>query len=346
MRTTRIKAALMAGFAAGACTGMVGSAQAQTNVTVYGVVDQYIDFNQAGSQRAALLQSGGLDGSRLGFRGSEALGNGLKAIFQLESGFNADTGTSGQGGVLFGRQSYVGLDGGFGVLSLGRQYSMYYDTLVNYGLGGGLAWGNATEYFLDGDLLRVDNSVKYQTPNFGGFTFKGLYGMGENSQPGQRSVGNVVSLGGQYENGPVAVGLSYSKRNSQTNNKERWAAFGVSYNFGPIKPALLVTDIRDDIGFNRRKVYELSAEIPLQNSSLLLDIGRVRQPNISDATATAYSLRYDYYLSKRTTLYTGIAYIKTQSNTRYSINGSTGMGVLGNYGDNPRSLIAGIRHIF
>ena len=335
-----------AALAAAACFGMIGSVQAQTNVTVYGVVDQYLDFNQAGSQRAALLQSGGLDGSRIGFRGQEALGNGLKAVFQLESGFNADDGTSGQGGILFGRQSYVGLDGNFGILSLGRQYSMFYDTLVNYGLGGGLAWGNATEYFLDGDMLRVNNSVKYQTPNLSGFTLKGLYGMGENSQAGMRSVGNVMSVGGQYENGPFAVGLSYSKRNSQINNKERWAAFGASYNFGPIKPSLLITDVRDDIGANRRKVYEVSAEIPLTNSSLLLDIGRVRQPGINNANATAYSLRYDYYMSKRTTLYTGVAYIKTQSNTRYAINGSTGAGVLGNYGDNARSLIAGIRHTF
>ncbi|RXZ36972.1 porin [Oxalobacteraceae bacterium CAVE-383] len=325
---------------------MIGSVQAQTNVTAYGVVDQYLDFSKAGANSASRVQSGGLDGSRLGFRGEEALGAGLKAVFQIEAGFNADDGTSGQGGVLFGRQSYVGLGGNFGQVTLGRQYSMYYDTLVNYGLGGGLAWGNASEYFDDGAILRVNNSVKYESPDFSGFTFKGLYGMGENSAPGMRSVGNLSSVGGQYANGPVSLGLSYSTRKTQISNNERWAAFGISYNFGPIKPAFLITDRRDDSGFSRSSIYEVSAEIPLTNSSLLLDVGRIRDRAFPNANATAYSMRYDYNVSKRTTLYTGLAYIKADRNAFYGINGSTGAGLLGAPGDNSHALIAGIRHRF
>jgi predicted porin len=223
---------------------------------------------------------------------------------------------------------------------------MYYDTMVNYGLGGGLAWGNASEYFDDGTILRVNNSVKYESPNFSGFTLKGLYGMGENSAPGMRSVGNIGSASAQYANGPISLGLSYSTRKTTVFNNERWAAFGISYNFGPIKPAFLVSDRRDDIGLQRKSIYEISAEIPLTNSSLLLDIGRIRDRALPDANATAYSVRYDYDVSKRTTLYTGLAYIKADPNALYGINGSTGAGLLGATGDNSRSVIAGIRHRF
>jgi predicted porin len=331
---------------AAACLCMIGSVQAQTNVTAYGVVDQYFDYSRAGSNSASRVQSGGLDGSRLGFRGEEALGGGLKAVFQLEAGFDADTGTSGQGGILFGRQSYVGLGGDFGLVTLGRQYSSYYDTLVNYGLGGGLAWGNATEYFNEGSMLRINNSVKYESPNFGGFAFKGLYGMGENSAPGMHSTGNVGSVSGQYDRGPFSIGLSYSTRQTLPFNMERWTGFGTSYNFGPVKPSFLMTDVRDDIGLNRNNTFEVSAEIPLTNSSLLLDVGYFRDRTRPNANGTAYSLRYDYFMSKRTTLYTGVAYIKADRTATFGINGSTGAGLTGAPGDNSRSLIAGIRHRF
>jgi predicted porin len=223
---------------------------------------------------------------------------------------------------------------------------MYYDTLVNYGLGGGLAWGNASEYFEPGSMLRINNAVKYESPNFAGFKLKGLYGMGENSASGMRSTGNVVSLSGQYDNGPVSLGLSYSTRQTLPFDQERWTGFGASYNFGPIKTALLATDVRDDIGFNRNNIYEVSAEIPLTNSSLLLDVGRFHNRAFANANATAYSLRYDYFMSKRTTLYTGLAYIKADQNALFGINGSTGAGLPGAPGDNSRAFIAGIRHRF
>jgi predicted porin len=326
--------------------GMTGSAHAQSTVTVYGVVDQYLDYSSTGRSRATRVQSGALDGSRLGFRGEEALGGGLKALFVLEAGIDADTGGSGQGGLAFGRQSFVGLDGNFGQLTFGRQYSAYYDTQVNYGLGGGLAWGNASNYFNEGSMLRINNAVKYATPSFNGLTFKALFGAGENSAPGMRSTGNVLSMSGQYDKGPFSINASYSTRQSRPDNLERWTGIGMSYQFGPIKPAILITDVRDDVGLNRNNMIELSAEIPMTNAALLVDVGHFRNRSFEGADATAYSLRYDYYLSKRTTVYTGVAYIKNDRNAQFAINGSTGAGLVGTPGDNGRALIAGVRHRF
>lgn len=334
-----------------ACMSMIGGVQAQSSVNVYGVVDQYLDYSKTGSNSAGRIQSGGLDGSRVGFKGVEDLGGGLKALFVVEAGINADNGSSGQGR-LFGRQSYVGLAGNFGVASLGRQYSPYYDTLVNYTLGGGLAWGNATEYFDNGALLRVDNSIKYESPNFSGLVFKGLFGMRRNNSPDNAptdsfgNIGNVGSVGGQYENGPFSLGMSYSTNQEIQNDREKWTAFGIAYNFGPLKTAFLVSDVRDDFGQNRHNTYELSTTIPLTHASLLLDVGSYRNRAENNANATAYSVRYDYYMSKRTTLYTGISYIRADRNATFVINGATGAGLKGLPGDNSRALIAGIRHSF
>ena len=101
-----------------------GAASAQTNVTVYGLVDagiQRTDTDNSGARWG--LDSGLQSGNRLGFKGSEDLGGGLSAIFTLESGFNLDDGTQAQGGRLFGRQAWVGLNGGFGTVKFGRQYT-------------------------------------------------------------------------------------------------------------------------------------------------------------------------------------------------------------------------------
>jgi predicted porin len=331
---------------AAACMSAFGAVQAQSGVTVYGVVDQYLDFSRNGDNSAARIQSGGLSGSRLGFKGEEALGGGLKALFTVEAGFDADTGASGQGGILFGRQSYVGLGGNFGQLTVGRQYSMYSETMANYGLGSGQAWGNANNYFNEGSILRVNNSIKYQSPSMSGLVLKAMYALGENAAPGQRSVGNLGSLSGQYDGGGFSLGLSYSTRQSAVDNREAWAALGTYYDFGPIKTGLLVTDVRDDIGVNRNRMYELSAEIPLPSSSLLLDVGRFRNRAFDQADATSYSVRYDYFLSKRTTLYTGAALIRNGRNAMFTIGGATGSGLAGPAGGSARSLIAGLRHIF
>ncbi len=106
-----------------------GTAFAQSNVTVYGLVDASIANEKNGGTLAATrLDSGSQSGSRLGFKGTEDLGNGLKANFVLEAGFNLDDGTSAQG-ALFGRQAYVGLSGDFGAFNLGRQKAPMYDVM-------------------------------------------------------------------------------------------------------------------------------------------------------------------------------------------------------------------------
>jgi general bacterial porin, GBP family len=126
------------------CAGIFStSAFAQSSVTLYGIIDSAIEYANVGAGNAAKMDSGVLNGSRWGIKGSEDLGGGLQAIFVIENGFNMNNGTLGNGGLLFGRQSWVGFHSDtLGQLSFGRHYSVLHTFLSYY--TNGLVWGNAS----------------------------------------------------------------------------------------------------------------------------------------------------------------------------------------------------------
>jgi len=210
-----------------------GAAQAQSSVTIYGIVDTGVVYtskavNAAGTGTGSKfgLNSGIIQGSRIGFKGVEDLGGGLNAVFQLETGFTNDNGgLQGSDAVtssnLFRRKSVVGLNGGFGTVLLGRQTD-YADTISAYtsvndfgGLTG--AVGHNIDR-LEG--TRTNNSISYTTNNLGGFTGNLIYGFGE--QAGQTTAGQSFGLGGKYDNGPLGLGLNYyqSKQGSTPSDTQ------------------------------------------------------------------------------------------------------------------------------
>lgn len=171
-----------------------GAAHAQSSVTLYGVMEtglRYSTNNDADGHGKAEMAGGYYSGSRFGIRGSEDLGNGLKAVFHLVSGFAPDTGVGstndmGLGGYkpttpatsrLFGRQAYVGLEGGFGSLTFGRQENLVFNTAGQYDA---LSIGNlgATAWHVTATGVRIDNSVKY-VGDFNGWRPGVMVGMGE-----------------------------------------------------------------------------------------------------------------------------------------------------------------------
>src|SRR5689334_25129546 len=182
-----MKKSLLALAAMGAFAGV---AHAQSSVTLYGIIDEGFNYTSnvqtaAGAGRSGQhlynLSSGVLQGSRWGLRGTEDLGGGLKAVFVLESGFDVNSGKSGQGGALFGRQAYVGLSSQFGTVTLGRQY----DSVVDYvgPLEAGDQWGGYIAAH-PGDIdnfnnaYRTNNTVKYTSADYGGLKFGGTYSFG------------------------------------------------------------------------------------------------------------------------------------------------------------------------
>jgi predicted porin len=203
-----------------------GAAQAQSSVTIYGIVDTGIAYTSKAASSIAsgapissaattgsrfALNSGVVQGSRIGFKGVEDLGGGLSAIFNLETGFTNDNGgLQGDTGStnLFRRKSVVGLGGGFGTVLLGRQTDILDDISSMTGVAdfGGVI-GNSGSNLNRLQGTRTNNSVRYNTTNLGGFTGSLIYGFGE--QAGKTTSGQAFGLGGMYNNGPLSLGAAY-----------------------------------------------------------------------------------------------------------------------------------------
>ncbi|MFM0228132.1 porin [Paraburkholderia dipogonis] len=220
----RITTRLAPAYAA-AALAFATSAHAQSSVTLYGLVDAGVAYVRTNTGNQFSQLSGALHGDRWGMRGTEDLGGGLSAIFDLENGFNIATGALNQGGREFGRQAFVGLSSrSLGTLTLGRQYDPVVDLVQ--GATADLIYGGT--FGTPGDIdnydnnARINNAVKYKSPTYRGLTFEALYGFsGTAGAPGQgQSWGSAL----QYASGPVtlAAGYFYSS-NASSNNAVRTA---------------------------------------------------------------------------------------------------------------------------
>ncbi len=250
-----MKKALQSIVLLGAATGV---AQAATSVTLYGLVDGGIGYTKTKITESATEYSGTrweenrnvgmingiLNGNRWGLKGTEDLGNGTSAIFQLESGFDLGTGGSKQGGRLFGRKAIIGLTGdSWGTLTLGRQYNVADDVVSGidpFGTGV-LQAGVVDGAFGDSPSARMDNSLKYMSPDFGGFKF-GIAYAGENrkeststefdpdghevANTSKKNTSNWISMGLGFENGPVSVGASYDRFRADIRDWSETRAYG------------------------------------------------------------------------------------------------------------------------
>lgn len=207
-------------------------AQAQNTVTLYGIVDAGITYtqNQKGSSNVQQT-SGKLSGSRWGLKGAEDLGGGLSAVFTLESGFRPNDGTSAQGGRLFGRQAFVGLQKtDIGTLTLGRQLDPSSDLVAQYA-GPGF-WSPST-HVGDNDNLnqtfRLNNAVKFRSDTIAGFTVDGAYAFSNqaNSGGGTGFANNRAwGIAANYANGPLSIGAGYTYLNHPNATSNTSGAIG------------------------------------------------------------------------------------------------------------------------
>ncbi|WP_233803526.1 porin [Paraburkholderia sp. HP33-1] len=229
-----MKKSLLALAALGAFAGV---AHAQSSVTLYGIVDVGINMNtNSGGSHLYNMSSGVLQGSRFGLRGTEDLGGGLKALFVLENGFDLTNGKLGQGGLMFGRQAYVGLQSDFGTVTLGRQYDSVVDYVGPFEVGdqwGGYIAAHPGDIDNFNNAYRTNNTIKYTSNNYNGLTFGGTYSFGGTA--GDFTHNQIWSLGAGYANGPLQLGVGY------LNARTPAASGGIFNNGGTIATNTLAT---------------------------------------------------------------------------------------------------------
>lgn len=317
-------------------SAIAGGAHAQSSVNLYGLVDVFLGESTSkitlGSavgktDPGASLTSGGLNGSRWGLRGSEDLGGGLKANFQLEAGFDADTGVAGGG---FNRTSKVGLSGGFGSVEMGRQYTHLYTLVDDFDAQSTSTFSSTSAIFGPAALsavtmdpaIRRDNMVQYTSPSMGGFTAGVQYAFGENGAPGV-SPGRAISLSAKYANGPVAVQGVYEavKGAGSGAATAKSVGLGASYDFQVVKLLAQLISQKDGLASGTKEnSYVLSAIVPVgENGSFRVGLGAERfeaaATGVRYAKTTSAGMEYRHNLSKRTTVYAGLSNLKFELDT-------------------------------
>ena len=353
-----------------AIAGLASTAAfAQSNVTIYGVVDAaYVYTHSNGGDRFNTkanekhgndfsgIQSGQLAGSRIGFKGTEDLGNGLKAIFVLEYALNIDDNSGiGNTGGLNARQQLVGLSSKAGTLSLGRQYAPgYYTVAMDSTVASpALSSVDAGQAFLGATIraatpARWNNSVNLATASMGGVTVQGIYAFGENTN--EIEMGASYGVGIDYAGGPVAVKYVYhNAANNQgaaaastfptgtvpgsNNGTQQEHYIGLSFDAKVVKilgsAQMVDKGSRTNAGGQAAEgqLYQIGAIVPVGKGNIHATYAFANKdsatrlgPNTYRGEMNSVNVAYTHGLSKRTTLYTGVRYT---DNDVYNAGGQT-----------------------
>ncbi|MCX7257745.1 MAG: porin [Polaromonas sp.] len=298
-----------------------GAAMAQSSVTLYGLVDAAVAHTSAtdaagNKTNQNRVESSGANNSRWGLKGTEDLGNGLKANFVLEAGFNTDTGTDAQtvgaAGTAFGRQAFVGLSGDFGAVTLGRQYTAYdalraatnnlYDTNV---ATTNTVWGNAVAGYAN----RVSNSIAYTSPVFSGVSGAAVVALGEDKS-NTNPVSQNNSLHIKYANGPVLAGYAFQEEKTGTTTS-KYNLLAGSYDFGVAKLTGGFNMAKQ--GTAKDKEFQVGVSAPVGAAATVAagySYSKGQVAGVTTVKGSGLSLLGTYSLSKRTTAYAGLNAMK------------------------------------
>jgi predicted porin len=330
-----------------------GAAMAQSSVTLFGIVDTAVGYvdnaNAAGDSVYGLTTSGNAT-SRLGFRGVEDLGGGLKAGFWLEGEIFGDNGNAN--GFNFQRRSTVSLMGGFGEVRMGRELTPSYSKTSSYdlfgqtGIGHFMGW-TGNWYGIDGDsgnALRSSNMISYYTPNFSGFTAGLGYGFDEQTTG---KAGRYIGGYAAYDNGPLSVALSYDERNVAANFDRNTLTLAGSYNLNVVKLNAIVQQTKDDVIGTDRKVnaYALGASAPVGAGEVKLQYAMYDQKAI-DSKAHHISLGYVHNLSKRTAVYGTVSYMDNKDASSLGLAAKNLNTAGPGAGESQTGVQVGVRHSF
>ena len=352
------------------------TAQAQNTFSIYGMIDTGVEyFNHASQNGASVVRIPTLSSSvpsRLGFRGSESLGNGLDAVFVLENGFAPDQGGQLQGSRFFGRQATVGLRGSWGQIDIGRQWTTTFRAIIDADVIGPAAFSLAS---LDSYIpnARVDNSLSYYG-TFRGLTLGGVYSFGRDVSPQGNCGGEQGNsactawsalikynadqwgIAGAYEKirggagaTPITVvpGTAGVAFNDSGDKDQRYHLNGyVKINKAKIGGGWLYRNIATAARDLHTNLYYLGASVPVQNMTFDGQVSYMDNPSY-DSKAALFVLRATYAFSKRTAAYLSAAYIHNSGNgPAYSVSASSLAVHAPNPGQSQIGTLVGLRHAF
>ena len=337
----------------------LNNANAQTNVQVYGLIDAGVEVvnhaNAAGDSVVRVI-SGGKNTSRWGFRGSEDLGGGLKAVFNLEGGILMDTGAAD--GALFKRQAYVGLDGKYGRVVIGRSFTTVYDFVIKYdpmGFAPNYSWatsGAATGPSKYGMTTAFDNIVKY-SGQAGDFSYGASIGLGE--QPGSSADARKYAVGAAWNHAGLGLMATFEQVNgtlvATTGRRDEnrvfhvganyksgdWQYFAVMRGYKLEQGRAGVADLRGDTYWGG--VVHTMGKVTLTGAAYHVNVKNTAA-NL-DADPTMLVARGMYALSKRTDLYLAGAHVKGKHGQLVGLSRDDA-----GFGTSQGGVTAGIQHRF
>ncbi|MFG5776222.1 porin [Comamonas sp. J-3] len=340
---------------------VIASDASKTSVTLYGIADAgYVRVSNVKGDSRQGIDSGWLQPSRFGFRGSEDLGGGLRAIFTLESGVNIDTGANTSSTSFFNRQAFVGLtSNSLGTLTLGRQYTLIFDNLFQisgspaFGFSGGavdgLALPGSSAGRFDNTLggTRIDNSIKYTSATASGIQLNAMTGFGEIA--GSSSAKQLWAIGAKYKQGPVYAGLSYQIQKcaeqggcTTAKDNDKLFAIGGGYDFGPAKLFAIFT--RENNAKNIKNTdgdtAQVIVQIPVGNWLFGAGYQQLNDKTTLNQDVKQYNLSVLNYLSKRTTAYAALS-LQNVSN-----GGKASMAMTNSDNNKQNAFALGVRHTF
>ncbi|MDR0225084.1 MAG: porin [Burkholderiaceae bacterium] len=303
-------------LALAALTLSAGAMAQSSSVTIFGVADVSVAHISTSGKNVTGLANGGNSSSRLGVRGVEDLGGGLKADFWLEGSLSVDDGTSA--GLKFDRRSTVSLLGSFGEVRLGRDKTPAYQNLETFhafgdtGMGAinghSLISGSAAGTPEGSNPKRFSNGISYLLPKLGGVYGQVTHSFGE--QAGDSSLASSTGLRLGYAAGPLNVATAFGiVRGGTAAAGMDYKTFnlGASYQMGAFTPMVLIAS---DRGNNKRvDLYSVGLKMALGQGELRAAYSMYKDKKQSDADSQRLALGYGYKLSKRTELYAAVAHM-------------------------------------
>lgn len=320
-----------------------GAAFAQSTVTVYGIVDAAVAVEDTGVDGGIrrVVNSGNQSTSRFGFRGTEELGGGLRAMFNLEGGYGVDTGLGDA--ALFGRRAVVGLQGTYGLLTVGREYTPVADVAKATDIMGLGFFGGARNSFTTGRLTRrISNSVNFRSNAFQGLRVTAAHGLGETLTGPSL---DLTGVGLDYTLGKLKLAAAYQVFERLLAGKDKEWVVGAAYALGTLefKGNYLVADREGSA--QEFKQANLGVSKAFGSNTVYFNAQRSTQ---GSAKGNGYALAASHALSKRTNAYATYATIANNASATFGIN-SAGTNVTPPstaFGADPAVLTVGIRHQF